>query len=216
VRLFPRRAVRPGMRRYAAWLNGLTAPEAVARDLLVESPLCHPAAALRAEALARAGGWRDGPFPEDYDLWLRLAAAGGALAAVPHLVLDWRERPDRLTRTDPRYALARHVALKCAFLAAVGLGGQREVVVWGAGPTGKAFADGLRTEGIGVAAFLEVDPAKIGRTLRGAPIHAFGEAPRFRGTPILVAVGAPGARDLIRAELGRMGFAELRDYRCVS
>ena len=218
VRLFPRREVRPGMQRYAAWLNGLTTPEAVARDLLVEAPLCHPATAIRAAALASVGGWRDGPFPEDYDLWLRLAAAGGALAAVPHPVLDWRERPDRLTRTDPRYALARHVALKCGFLARGPLGsaGAREVVLWGAGPTGKAFADALHREGIGVAAFLEVDTAKIGRRLRGAPVLAFTDAPRFRGTPILVAVGAPGARDLIRAELQRMGFAELRDFRCVS
>jgi hypothetical protein len=204
------------MQRYAAWLNGLTSPAAVARDLLVEAPLCHPATALRAAALARVGGWRDGPFPEDYDLWLRLAAAGGALSSVPRLVLDWRERSDRLTRTDPRYALARHVALKCAFLASGGLSGRREVVLWGAGATGKAFADGLRAVGIAVLAFLEVDPAKIGRTVRGAPVHAFGEAPRFRGTPILVAVGAPGARDLIRAELARVGLAELRDYRCVA
>jgi hypothetical protein len=204
------------MRRYAAWLNGLATPGAIERDLLVEAPLCHPATTLRAAALARAGGWRDGPFPEDYDLWLRLVAGGGALASVPHLVLDWREGPARLTRTDPRYALPRHVALKAAFLARHVLGGRREVVLWGAGPTGKAFADALRAEGVGVSAFLEVDPKKIGRTLRGARIHAFGDAAGFRGTPILVAVGAPGARDLIRAELARMGLDELRDYRCVS
>src|SRR5512139_325678 len=35
VRLFPRRAVAPGMRRYAAWLNGLTTPDLVQRDLYV-------------------------------------------------------------------------------------------------------------------------------------------------------------------------------------
>jgi hypothetical protein len=203
------------MRRYAAWLNGLTTSAAVARDLFVEAPLCHPASAIRAAALARAGGWRQGPFPEDYDLWLRLAAAGGALANVPRRVLDWREGASRLTRTDPRYALPRHVALKCAFLGDA-LGGAREVVLWGAGPTGRAFADGLRAQGVSVAAFLEVDAKKIGGLARGVRVHAFGDAPRFRGTPILVAVGAPGARDLIRAELARMGFAELRDYRCVS
>jgi GT2 family glycosyltransferase len=216
VRLFPRRAVRDGMRRYAAWLNGLVTPELVARDLLVEAPLVHPAAALRAGALAAVGGWRDGPFPEDYDLWLRLAAAGGRLVNVPAVVLDWREGPGRLTRTDARYAQARHVALKCRHLAAHLLPPAREVVLWGAGETGKAFADALRAEGVGVAAFLEVDPHKIGRTVRGAPVHAWAEAPRFRGSPILVAVGAPGARALIRAELERMGLRELGDYRCVA
>jgi hypothetical protein len=29
-------------------------------------------------------------------------------------------------------------------------------------------------------------------------------------------VGAPGARDLIRAELAKRGFEELRDFRCVA
>ena len=216
VRLFPRRALRAGMIRYAAWLNGLVTPELVERDLLVEAPLVHPAAAVRAGALAAAGGWREGPFPEDYDLWLRLSAAGGRLANLPALVLDWREGPGRATRTDPRYALERHLALKCAHLAEHVLGRGAEVVLWGAGPTGKAFADALGREGIGVRAFLEVDPTKIGRRARGVRILPHTEAARFRGTPILVAVGAPGARELIRAELAGAGLAEPRDFRCVA
>jgi len=216
VRLFPRGRVRDGMRRYVAWLNGLTTADLVLRDLLVESPLVHPAAALRRGILERAGGWRDGPFPEDYDLWLRLAESGGRLSNLPQVLLDWRESPERLTRRDPRYALARHVALKCAFLARGPLAGRREVAVWGAGETGKAFADALGREGVSVALFVEVDRRKIGRTVRGAPVVGWDEVGRARGLPLLVAVGAPGARDLIRAELGRAGFRELDDYRCVA
>ncbi len=216
VRLFPRRALRAGMIRYAAWLNRLVTPELVERDLLVESPLAHPAAAVRSDALAAAGGWRHGPFPEDYDLWLRLFAAGGRLTNLPALVLDWREGASRATRTDDRYALGRHVELKCAHLAEHVIGRGAEVVLWGAGPTGKAFAAALQAQQVHVRAFLEVDPAKIGRTLRGVPILPYREAARLRGTPILVAVGAPGARQLIRAELAAMGLAELRDYRCVA
>jgi hypothetical protein len=216
VRLFPRAAVRAGMARYAAWLNGLVTPALVARDLFVEAPLVHPAAAIRREPLEAAGGWRDGPFPEDYDLWLRLAAAGGALTNVPAPLLRWRESPGRLTRTDPRYALDRHVALKCAFLARGPLAGRREVALWGAGETGKAFADALRAEGIRVALFVEVDRKKIGRTVRGAPVVGYEEVRRARGLPLLVAVGAPGARELIRAELARAGFREGEEYRCVA
>ena len=216
VRLFPRRAVRAGMARYAAWLNGLVTKELVERDLLVESPLVHPAACIRSTALFGVGGWREGPFPEDYDLWLRLAAAGGRLKNLPERVLDWRESPARATRRDGRYALPRHLALKCRHLADHLLGRGGEVVLWGAGRTGRAFADGLAAEGIGVRAFLEVDRAKIGRTVRGRAVRPFREATRFRGTPLLVAVGAPGAREQIRDELRSMGFVELRDFRCVA
>jgi glycosyltransferase involved in cell wall biosynthesis len=216
VRLFPRRQVRGGMARYAAWLNGLTSPAEVERDLLVESPLVHPAAAIRRDALAAVGGWREGPFPEDYDLWLRLAEVGGRLANLPRRLLDWRESPGRLTRTDPRYALPRHVALKCAFLARGPLARRREVALWGAGETGKAFTDALRAEGISVGLFVDVDRNKIGRRIRGAPVVGPGDVGRARGIPMLVAVGAPGARGLIRAELARAGFRELHDFRCVA
>jgi glycosyltransferase involved in cell wall biosynthesis len=51
VRLLPRAEVREGMRRYVAWLNGLTTPALVARDLFVEAPLVHPAAVIRRAAL---------------------------------------------------------------------------------------------------------------------------------------------------------------------
>jgi hypothetical protein len=47
-------------------------------------------------------------------------------------------------------------------------------------------------------------------------VISFEEVERARGLPLLVAVGAPGARDLIRAELSRRGFQELRDYHCVA
>jgi cellulose synthase/poly-beta-1,6-N-acetylglucosamine synthase-like glycosyltransferase len=216
VRLFPRAQVRDGMRRYVAWLNTLTTPALVARDLFVEAPLCHPATLLRRSALAAVGGWRGGDFPEDYDLWLRLAARGLGMANLPRTLLDWREGPARLTRTDPRYGLDRHVALKCAALASGPLRGVAEVALWGAGETGRAFADGLLRERIRVAAFVEVDLKKVGRTIRGAPVHHFEEVGRLRGLPLLVAVGAAGARELIRSELRKRGFEELRDYRCVA
>jgi glycosyltransferase involved in cell wall biosynthesis len=216
VRLFPRRRALPGMRRYVAWVNGLTAPGDLARDLLVESPLVHPATAIRRDALERAGGWRQGPFPEDYDLWLRLAERGGRLANLPAVLLAWRDSPGRLTRTDPRYALSRHVALKCDFLARTWLAGRSEVALWGAGATGKAFADALAERGIRAALFVDVKRERIGGRKRGAPVVGPGEVRRARGLPLLVAVGAAGARPLVRAELARQGFEELRDYRVVS
>jgi len=216
VRLFPRGEVAGGMARYAAWLNGLVTPDLVARDLLVEAPLVHPAAAIRRQALEGTGGWRDGDFPEDYDLWLRLSAAGHRLSNVPEVLLDWRESAGRLTRTDARYALSRHVALKAAWLAAGPLSDRREVALWGAGETGRAFARALEVHGVSVVLFLEVDGKKIGRKVLGVPVHSYQEAERARGLPLLVAVGAPGARALIRAELSRQGFEEIRDYRCVA
>ena len=88
--------------------------------------------------------------------------------------------------------------------------------MWGAGETGKALSDALAPEGIRPALFVDVDPRKIGRTVRGAPVVGHRDLAQARGLPLLVAVGAPGARGLIRAELAKRGFEEVRDFRCVA
>ena len=43
------------MRRYERWLNSLVAAEEIRRDLLVESPLCHPSVVIRRRALEDVG-----------------------------------------------------------------------------------------------------------------------------------------------------------------
>ncbi len=76
VRMFPRAILRDGSRNYEAWLNGLRSPDEIHRDLFVECPVAHPALMIRRSCLERLGGYRDMGWPEDYDLLLRLAAAG--------------------------------------------------------------------------------------------------------------------------------------------
>jgi len=202
-----------GMRQYLAWVNGLTD---LHRELLVESPLLHPAVALRAEAVAAVGGWRQGDFPEDYDLWLRLAAAGWALRAVSREVVALRDRPERLTRTDPRYRRAAFTALKQQWFAGQVLaGGRHRVAVWGAGRTGRPWIRWLLAQGQEVVAVIDL---KAGTTRQGVPLV---EPPAVRHLDIdllVVAVGARGARELIRGQLGacRPDLAEGRHWWAVA
>ena len=63
--------------------------------------------------------------------------------------------------------------------------------------------------------FVDIDPRKIGRTLRGAPIVAPEALPRGEHV-VVVAVGARGARALVRAWLDGAGFVEGEDYLCAS
>jgi len=85
------------------------------------------------------------------------------------------------------------------------------VAFWGAGPTGKRLARSLKTQGIRSDFFVDVDPRKVGSTARGAPVVSPAEL--TRGTHTLVcAVGARGARALIRAELTARGYVEGAEY----
>ncbi len=216
VEAFPAEHVAEGMQRYVAWQNGVLTPTDHRASLFVEAPLCHPSVTLRASALDAIGGYRDGPFPEDYDLWLRLDRAGFGLAKLEPLGLRWRHREGRLTFRDPRYALAAHRALKAEHLAVrlakTPLAMAHGFVIWGAGPTGKRLARDLEAHDARPLAFLDIDPVKIGRTRRGAPVHAAAFLDRSPRPFVVVAVGARGARDLIVDDLTARGLAPLLDY----
>jgi glycosyltransferase involved in cell wall biosynthesis len=206
VRIFG--ATGPGMRAYVDWLNGLLGHEAIVRDLYVESPLVHPSVMMRTADLRALGGYRAFDGPEDYDLWLRAHARGLRFGKDPEVLLHWRDGSGRLTRRDPRYAPARFRALKLAALERGPLHRARPVVVWGAGPVGKGWARALAGRGHVVAAFVEVDPRKLGGALHGAPVVPVAGAARFTGALHLAAVGRPGARERIRAAARGLGLAE--------
>lgn len=203
-----------GMRAYVAWQNSLTTPAEHRRDLFVEAPLCHPSVMLRASALDAVGGYRDVAWAEDYDLWLRLDAAGWGLAKIPHVYLHWYHRPGRATFASARYTAARFREARAAFLAPR-LRGARPLAMWGAGATGKRLAAALEAHGIRFARWIDIDEAKIGRTRRGAPVvgpNAIAPGEEL----IVVAVGARGARAEVRAHLAARGFTEGVDFVCAA
>jgi len=103
VGLLPRGFRGAGMRRWVDWHNRLVTHEAMARDVLVDSPLAHGTALIRRQALEAVGGWRDRGWPEDVDLWLRLLARGACFGKVPRVLYAWRQHAASATRRDPRY-----------------------------------------------------------------------------------------------------------------
>ena len=208
VEAFPAEAVGAGLRLYVEWQNRLHTAADHARERFVESPVCHPSVVLRRDVLEAVGPWRDFSGPEDYDLWLRIAAAGWGIAKVPEVLLRWRHRAGRSTFSDPRYAPERFLEVKAPHLAHAVLATGRPLAIWGAGPTGKRLARALELHGVRPAIFVDIDPRKRGRLARGAPIDA-PEA--LRGHTVVVAVGTRGARASIRPRLAALGYEEGAD-----
>jgi hypothetical protein len=69
-------------------------------------------AAVRTE-LARAAGWRDYPWSEDWDLWARIWQAGATVEAIPEAIYRAHVRPDsrnRSTRGEDRLEAHRAIA----------------------------------------------------------------------------------------------------------
>jgi len=215
VRLFPRRDLRAGFRLYEAWLNAIRTPDDVAREAWVESPLAHPTWCLRRSVLAGVG-YRDVPWPEDYDLLLRLLASGHRLGVVPTRLVAWRDAPARLTRSDPRYAQSQIVACKAAHLAAGFLAASPTYTLWGYGGTGRALARALAAHAKHPAHVVEVHPGRIGNRIRGVPtIHPDALATLDR-RPLVASVAGVGPRGQIRAFLNDLGWVEGRDFVCAA
>lgn len=212
VKGFPEKEIGRGFELYYQWLNSLVTPRDIAREMFIESPIANPSAAFRKQVVLQAGGYRDYGWPEDYDLWLRLHLNGSRFAKIPRILLEWREHPERLTHTHSRYSVKNFLRAKAHYLARGPLSGRDAVLIWGAGMTGRRLSKHLVREGVPVAGYIDVDPQKIGGTLRGKPIFSKDELQKvwadYNHPLLLTAVRARKARPLIRAALQELGFKE--------
>jgi len=215
VRLFPRARIRPGLRAYRRWLDAIDGPARVRADAFVECPVVHPTMMVRTRIL-RALGYRDAGWPEDYDLVLRMLAAGHEIGVVPRRLVAWRESPTRLWRRDARYARPSITACKAAFLATGFLGPGDTYVLCGYGATARALRKALLAHGKRPSHIVDVHPRRVGETIHGAPVMSVESLAGLRGRRIVASVAGDALRADIRGLLGGLGLRELRDFVCAA
>ena len=204
VRLTPR-PLTPGLQRLESWLDSVVSEDECRDARFIESPLVHPSIVFRKAALDAVGGYLDRGWAEDWDLLLRIEAAGFSLGKVDEVLLEWRDSPERLTRTGAVYRTEQMVRLRAFHLASGPLRG-RPFDLWGAGPTGKQLARALEAHGLAPRRFIDIDPRK--QMARGKRVVQAGELGPPDGALVLCAVGAAGARETIRAALLPLGYLE--------
>jgi GT2 family glycosyltransferase len=197
LRLFPRDAFGAGMRRWADWHNGLLTHEAMANEMLIDSPLAHGTAMIRTRWLERVGGWSERGWAEDLDLWVRLLDAGARFAKLPRVLYGWRQHRGSATRRDPRYARERFLDLKRAALERGLLRGAPGLTLIGVGESLARWRAALAT----------------GRRLR--VIEARRPSPSSLTSlvpPVVLVFLSPRARDRWRTALQHSGIAERHEF----
>jgi glycosyltransferase involved in cell wall biosynthesis len=210
TKLIPKGRSTAGLRAYVAWQNACLSQGEHARDIWIEQPVCQPATTFRAQALADLGGYHSGPFPEDYELFLRLAVAGAGIEKRPAVQHAWRQHAATSSRFD-RDVLA---VLKARALVARFQLKERDVYIAGAGKEGGRIARALMASGKAPAAFLDIATRRIGRVRHGVAVLDARELPSLRaraGAFIIAAIGTSGARGVVRAQLADAGFVETVD-----
>lgn len=207
VRLFPRHRLRRGYREYERWLNRLLRPEEIAREAYVECPVAHPTWMART-AILRQLGYRDCPWPEDYDLLLRMLAAGYRVATLPERLHLWRVHAGQTRLRHPRYSHAAMVRAKAHFLARGPLREQDRYVLWGYGATGRALRRALVAEGKHAAAIVEVHPRRLAAHHHRPPFLAPPALKQWAHLPLLISVSGAEAREEIRTFLADFPYRE--------
>ena len=212
---FPRSDMQPGMKAYETWQNELLSHDQIMRDRFVESPFAHPSVMFRKSAVERVGGYRDQPWAEDYDLWLRMADAGFRFQGLAETLLYWRDRPQRLTRTATNCSLDAFRRCRLHYLERDFLSNRKTVTLWGAGQEGKKWQTLLRESGFEISCWVEVDRRKIGQRICNAPVIGRSELTASHA-PILVTIGSRGARGEVRDVATVQRLSEGEDYVCVT
>ncbi len=197
-----------GYAAYVDWINTLIGPDEIARNRFVESPFAHPSVMFRRDLPEKFGAYRDGPFPEDYELWLRWMANGVQCGKVDQELITWNDPPTRLSRTDERYSIDAFYETKAAYLfqwLEKNNPHHPDVLVWGAGRVTRKRADVLSRFGLRITHYIDLKPRVLNC---GTPVIHHNEIPGPETAFILPMVGNRGARSEIRTFLRERGFTE--------
>jgi glycosyltransferase involved in cell wall biosynthesis len=214
ARLFPDSEIDAGYREYIRWQNQCLTQDDITADIYIESPFAHPSVMFRKNCVQRLGGYRQGLFPEDYDLWLRMHHAGCHMAKLPEFLLDWRDHPNRTSRIDPRCSREAFDRLRAHYLSQDSRLEKRRdnFVIWGAGRKTRKRCRHLLKKGFRPTAWIDIDPRKIGNRLDNVPVVPPDWLKQNPRPFVLCYVSNHGARDLIATQLQAMGYQRGKNY----
>ncbi len=197
-----------GYAAHVDWINSLVEPDDIALNRFVESPFAHPSTMFRRDLPERFGAYRDGPFPEDYELWLRWMANGVKAGKVDQELVTWNDPPSRLSRTDPRYSVDAFYQAKAEYLAMwlkENNPHHPNLIVWGAGRITRKRVALLEQYGIRITQYVDIKDRQLNCK---TPVIQPDDIPDPESCFILSMVGTRGARDQIRPILQERGFIE--------
>ncbi|MDD4951460.1 MAG: glycosyltransferase, partial [Desulfovibrionaceae bacterium] len=204
-----------GYARHVDWINELTRHESISLNRFVECPLAHPSIMFRRDLALDLGAYRQGAFPEDYELVLRWLEQGVRMEKAQAELLVWNDPPGRLSRSHERYSIEAFYRLKAGFLArwlAANNPVHPRVWVLGAGRTSRRRSDLLLGHGVRIEAYVDIDPRKVGRPVHARPVVHRDHLPEPGRVFVVSYVASLGARAEICAHLKSRGYVPGRDF----
>lgn len=204
-----------GYAHHVHWANQAISTSEIELSRFVDLPVPHPTLMFRSELLDLHGDYRNGNFPEDYELVLRWISQGVIIGKVDQCLFDWYDPPSRLSRNDNRYdSLAFHRCKAPFLLDAIEKSGcaNRDLWIVGAGRPARVNARPLELLWKKASGFIDADPRKIGRIIHDSPVVSIDDLPERDDAVIVSYVGTRGSRKAIQEQLLRQGRREGLDF----
>lgn len=204
-----------GFKRYVNWSNSIITYDEIIKNQFVEMPLINPTAMWRKDVGVKLGMYRDGDFPEDYEMWLRWLSKGIKIAKIPKVVLKWYDSEKRLTRTNQIYSDESFFKIKTEYLAnwlKRNNPFHPNVAVWGASKISRKNAKHLFDNGIEIKFYIDIKT----RTNLDREVINYKNIPSSEEIFILVYMKQENARSEIQNFLVSRGYREGVNYLLVS
>ena len=150
--------------------------------------------------------YKNGDFPEDYEMWLRWLEAGVKISKVPKYVLKWHDSKKRLTRNHSIYSDDAFYQIKTFYLyrwLEKNNPFHPHVTIWGASKISRKRAQLLKKYGIIIDAYIDT---KNTRQI-GKPLYYYKDIGKAGKYFILVYVRQWHAKEQIK------NFLQTRKYK---
>jgi glycosyltransferase involved in cell wall biosynthesis len=211
VEFVPKKENSKGFGEYVDWVNSLTTYEEIYLKRFMEMPIINPTMMWRSLVSEKFGMYRNGDFPEDYELWLRWLDSGVKIGKIQETVLKWYDSDTRLTRTDNVYSNDSFYRAKSPYLAKELAKINKyhpKLAVWGASKTSRKRAKLLQEYGIEICCYIDIT------NKRQIPdkLMYYKDLPEVGSLFVLVYVKQKLMRTKVEVYLIGKGYEEGRDF----
>jgi glycosyltransferase involved in cell wall biosynthesis len=202
-----------GYYNYVQWTNEVITHEDMYLKRFMESPLAHPSVMVKRDLIKIYGEYKDGEFPEDYELWLRLMEKGVKFGKVPEYLLDWYDDDNRLSRRHKKYSMEAFYHVKAEYFSnwykSYFSSNPPQIIVWGTGKSVKQKSKYLEDFDLDIAGYIDVID-KPDHWFNGRPVFYYKDIPER--VFILSFVGDREGKKMIFEHLISNGYVEGRNF----
>lgn len=211
VKYFSEQGLGDGYRKYETWLNSLTAKGANFKEIYKECVIPSPCWLLHRADLEACEAFRPNRYPEDYDLCFRFYKQGLKVIPSEAILHQWRDYPNRTSRTDENYKDNRFLQLKLHYYLKLDHHKTRPLIVWGAGKKGKWIAKELVAQEVPFE-WICNNEKKIGKEIYGQVLLDTNSLSKFVQPQLIITVAGATFQEEIITVLNDAGCRVGEDY----